>query len=427
MIQAGDSVVSAADADSEAAAEQLVADALDDIDGADAEFGILFCSTAFDLEPFIDMVHDELSSHDIDWVGCSTAGEITAQGPKKHSAVLLLVGGDGIAATVGVAPEAYDDPVAAGKAAAGDAAQQFADDERDDILFTVLPGQTFTQESVTFDVLNGIVRAVPDVPVVGGAAGDDYQLHTTYQFYNGEIYTDAVVLAGISSTYPIHTGKGHGLRQKVASGVVNETDGTVLKTISGQPAAEFYADAIDTSVWRLRLPMLPPRYVTLKTSLRYIYLYLTRQTDLKLQRVFRESLEHTIAVEMGSDDYRVVSPLWVNWDNGLVLQTPVPENQAIHIVNGNRDDVVNAGTSAFSHIDTPEEDPVFGVFSDCMVRNIMLSDDEQATAVEALHDTLNCPLIGFYSYGEIGGSDTHLCTAQNQTVSGFVITEPVDD
>lgn len=429
MVTAGTGTVDAAGTDAAAAAEQLVDQTVADLDG-DPDFGFLFCSTRFDVDALAAAVDDELSTYDTDWVGCTTAGEITPDGAGHGGAVLLLVDGDDITFTTGVATDVHASPVEAGETAAAAALDGMdAADDRDRLLFTMIAGQSFTDDPVEFDVLNGIVQTAPDVQIAGGAAADDHRFDTTYQFCNGTVYEDAVVLAGISSPHPVRTGKAHGLHDEIASGVVTAAEGNVIKEINGVPAARFYADVIGVPVWKMQFPVIPPAKLLkqpwmvgslAKTAGRYLYLLLTGRHPTTPQQIINYSLEQTLAVEV-SGEYRVLSPVSITPGHGLKVNAAVQENQAIHVVEGETGDVVQAGKHAFDHV-PEDEDPVFGVVSDCNMRDWLLSEQEQEAAVSALQSALGCPVAGFYAYGEIGGKD-RICTFQNQTVSGFVVAE----
>ncbi len=449
-VRVGEGVISNDQLDGAEAGQQLVENALDDGDMESADFGILFCSTDFDMEPFITGVHMVLSELDAEWVGCTAAGELSKQGATNSSAVLLLIDGNELTFDVGVADGIQRHPVSAGAEAAAQVTaawfdidtassdEEIADadvmdriDEADDthrILFALGAGQTLDQEERGFDMLRGIVRSAPDVPIVGGTAGDSFRMLATYQFHNGEIYEDAVVLTGISSPYPIKTGMDHGLHDKMASGVVTSTDGNVITEINGEPAATFYADTIGVPLWKLKLPSLPVETIHSQTLLNYLRLWMRGENTIKAQRLFKYTLRYSMAVELTPDRFRIVEPQIITANNGLKMKTQVPENQAIHVVTGDREDIVNAVHTAFEEV--PDDDqytPAFGVFADCIMRRMLLDGDDRDQEIQLLRDTVGCPMIGFYSHGEIGGKSEKFCTFQSQSVTGFVMMQPTDD
>ncbi len=434
MTGAGSGMVSSKEYNGATAADRLVDDALDDGDLESADFAFLFCSVEFDLDPFIDQLDARLSDLGADWVGCTTVGELSDTGPTAGCAVLLLVESDDVSFTVSVADNIHDHPEESGEAAVEDILETWelngdtVDDssDRDRALHAMLAGQTFTREEVGFDILQGIVRKAPDLPIVGGGAGDDLRMHQTYQFHNGEIYEDALILTGIASDHRIVTGMENGLHDKMASGVVTSSDGCVIEEINGEPAATFYADAIDASLRRMKLPAFFPEAFHPDEMLRYLYLLFTGKTNMKLQHIVKHAMDHSMAIEMGSDNYRIITPMTITDDGGIVVKTPVPENNAIHVVEGDDDDVVNAARNIFTDIGE-DSDPLFCIVSDCVWRRLAFTDDEQASAVEQLVNHVDCPVIGYYGNGEIGGNSGSFCTFHNQSVSGFAVTRDTDE
>lgn len=403
----GEGVVHVEEVDGHDAAEQLVEAALQDGGMESPDFGFLFCSPRFDVEEVVSGVHDALSEYGTEFVGGTTSGELSKAGSTFGSAVLLLVDSDEMSFFTGYADGLHDDPVAAGEHAIDTAiTDAYLQSDRYRAVFTVMAGLTATQPGVEFKVLEGLSRRLgTDIPVIGGSAADDMRLDQTFQFLNGQVFEDAVVVAAIESDLPIRVGQEHGMNTKLATGVITAVDGKVIREISGRPAAEFYADAIGTTVEDLQDTFEAP-------------------SGIELQNVFRYALEKTLADEITPGNLRLFTPIAVTEDGGLDITVELSENTSIYVVEGEDADIISAGRDAFAHISTDEERPIFGVMSDCTCRNTGMGPENAAKEVEQLRDFLQCPVVGFYGYGEIGGTDEAFCTFKNQTISGFVVTEP---
>jgi len=383
------------DKNSEEHAEAL----LDDIDRQeDVSLAVLFCSTKFDLENFVPELNDSLGD-DTELIGCTGLGEISNNGSTKEGAVLLTVTCEESDFHVGMSAEMRGDPEEAGNIAARRAVKDtdFVKSDRNRLVYTLMAGVPNAKE---FEALRGIVEETgTEMPVVGGSAGETVpEMDRTYQFYCGEVHENSVVVCAIESENELLARQGHGLHNKIATGVVNEVDGTTIEKISGKPAAEFYADAIDKDLDFLKDTWESPAG--------------------EMQNTFKVGLKKALAEDLGQDNLRPLHPEAVTEDHGLQVNTEINENSSIHVVEGDKDDLINAAGDAFKDV----KNPIFGLMVDCACRSLALEEEELDEEVQAIVDTVQCPIAGFYSYGEIGGEGS-FCTVKKQTVSGFVMAE----
>lgn len=385
----------------------------------DYDFGFLFISPHFkDIEGLVE----EFDSHAKveSYVGATTCGEISSEGSTNDAAVFLGVKSDEIVFSAGDSDKGYSDPKQAGEEAINQAkTENFPDDGKNNLVYALTPGPTLNEENQDTDVLKGILSVAGDVSVVGGSAGDDYALKNTYQIKDGEIDNSKVVAVTIATEKEIETGKKHGFTDKKVTGLVTETEGNELKKVGDKPAAEFYADAIDVEKEKLSKPLDISFLKQLKMLPRIIYSKLRGKEPIIPKKVFYYSLENAFADEVGND-LRILTPYDLTEDGGLLLNTEVSENEAIYVVQGERDDIIGAAENIFEE-DSSEES--FAVINDCSARNMMLDDEELEEEVRRIEESINGPVVGLYGMGEIGGKNKELCTVQNSTVSGFMISE----
>jgi hypothetical protein len=78
------------------------------------------------------------------------------------------------------------------------------------------------------------------VPLVGGGAGDNMRMVTSYQFHNGQIMREAVVAAVIGSDEPIGLAVRHGWRRSGDGMVVTGSAGNDVHTLDDRPALEVF-------------------------------------------------------------------------------------------------------------------------------------------------------------------------------------------
>lgn len=383
------------------------------------EFGFLFVSPHFkDIEGLVKEFDDHV---DIDnYVGATTCGEISSEGSTNDAAVFLGVNSDEISFSVGSSDKGYSAPREAGEKAINKAkSESFPEEGKNNLVYALTPGPTLNKENKDAEILKGVLSEAGDVSVVGGSAGDDYALKSTYQIMNGEVSDSMVITATITTEKEIETGKEHGFTDKKVTGLVTEADGHELKKIGDKPAAEFYADAIGVEREELARPMKVSISKQLKMLPRIVYSKLQGKNPIVPKKVFEYSLENAFADEIGND-LRILTPYDVTDEGGLLLNTKISENKAIYVVQGERDEIIGATEDIFEE-DNSEES--FAVINDCSARNMMLDDDELDEEVDRIEESINGPVVGFYGMGEIGGKNKELCTVQNSTVSGFMISE----
>jgi hypothetical protein len=78
------------------------------------------------------------------------------------------------------------------------------------------------------------------VPLVGGSAGDDLKMTRTFQLYDDQVLTDAVVAAGIASDAPLGIGVRHGWRRVGEPMLVTGSGGNRVYTLDDRPALDVY-------------------------------------------------------------------------------------------------------------------------------------------------------------------------------------------
>jgi hypothetical protein len=395
--------------------KKLVEEAREDGGIEKEDFGILFTSTRFEFRPVIEAVKQEIDS---DWIGGTTVAEISAEGSEDGSAVLMLLESDEIYfSTVSSTPVSEGAEKAAEKAV-NDIEDGF-DPEKNNMLFTLVPGFTLEKDGREFKFLKGLEKKLErDIQITGGSTGDAHQLRENYQIENGEIYADKAVMTLIKTENEIETGMGHGFKDSIKTGIVTEADGRLVKEISGEPAAQFYADAIDAEVDDFDRIYDTKFNEKLKAGLYYIYLKLRRKNPNMFDEILHYSLESSIAHQIQQGKYRLIAPLEVK-NGGIKLMDKIQEGQTVDVLETDKESVINAGREAFS--DVKSDDVLFGVIADCANRHMILDDDERDEEIQGVADEIGDKIVGFYGEGEIGDGGLGMCTFMSQTLTGFVV------
>ncbi len=196
-----------------------------------------FCSSHFDLDELAAAINAHFKG--IPVIGCTTSGEIGPAGYRSGTlAGFSIPARSFTAATTCIDGLADFDEVCAREATTellqavdGRAERSFA--------FLLADGLCGREERLTFL----LQRALGDIAVVGGSAGDDGRFAATHVFANGSFRGDRAVLATVTTSRPFTVFRSSHF---VAAGeplVVTDADPArrLVREINGRPAAVEYA------------------------------------------------------------------------------------------------------------------------------------------------------------------------------------------
>jgi hypothetical protein len=336
------------------AARAALAEAADD----DARLLLVFASSDYDLRPLTAAIGDVAAG--IAVVGCSSAGEISAEGPGAGSVLVVALGGDGFSFSA-TAVSASANPRDAGARAAaciGDVA-----DREHRVLLLLSDGPTARQP----DIVRGAYSvAGAGVPLVGGVGGRRAQPARPSLIYGATVLEDAVIGIAIGSDAPIGVGVRHGWRPVGEPMLVTRAaPGRVLE-LDGRPAAEVY---------RERLGGHQPVAVTLAHP-------------LGMQRRVGEA--HT---------------RWVG-DDGAAdrsLDSCVPAGAMVWLMESDADGVKDATDAACrAALDGLGGDSALALLAfDCNARLLFLGDGVGDEVARLARHAGDAALAGLYTFGEI--------------------------
>jgi len=345
-------------------------DALTQLGVPDAHLAIVFASVQYDQEKMLGGVRSVIK--DALLVGCSTAGEITNEGPlQKRSVAVMLMHSDTVKFYGGVGENIKTDTRGAGKAAADQVKGQAKESLKAFMMFPdVLTGNGA-------DIVRGVLDSLGEhFPVVGGAAGDDFQFKQTYQYLNDKVYSGAVVGLGLSGDFKIGIGVKHGWIPVGAPKKVTKSNGSVLHELDGEPAIKIYED----------------------------YFGEEEAKQLKTETLAKLAITYPLGMRFeGSDEMLIRDPITVDEHGSITCAAEIPEGSEIQLMIGSREEAVKvaavAAQNAYEQLDGSAPKGV--VIFNCIARN-KLFGDRIGDEIDAIQNVLgrDVPLIGFYTYGE---------------------------
>lgn len=346
--------------------------------------GMVFCSARHD----VDRIRALFNEHDIDLIGCTTAGEIVDVHLYENSIAVLLLDLPADAYFVATAEHQVHDVYEKALGLGELAGKQF----RNPALLILSGGITVNAELVIKGLQDG---AGKNLPIYGGLAGDDLALEKTIAFSDAlasdnclamlAIDTDKVLLKGLAIS---------GWKPVGGVNTITKCEGNVIYAINGEPAYDVFIRYFGFSEGPDKLDHL-----------------VTIQTNYPLQLLRKEG-------------YTVLrSPILVNKANrSITLAAGVEEGEQFRFSTSPGFEVIEQTVSEFGLLqkDFPEADALI-LFS-CKGRHgafgPMLEDE-----VRGIHEQWGKPMVGLLTYGEFGDNGKGSCEFHNETCSLVILKE----
>ena len=339
---------------------------------------IVFCAVSHDFSA----LGQQLGERGLAVVGATTAGEIANAEVLEDACVVMLLEIDpGTFAVEFQAKGSGETMLELSQQLGRSAAERFPHP----IVLAFASGLATDGEAVVHGVRAG---AGHDLPLFGGLAADDLKMENTYVFSNDGATEEGLIgLVLDGERFEVEGIATSGWQSVGVDKVVTRSEANVVYTIDGEPALDVYRKYFDLG-----------------------------------EQVGRQQ---SIVMDLG-----VQFPLSVQRENGTsVLRAPLlsdPESQALIFAGGVPEgakvkfcippslDIVEQVVEEAASVQQclPEADAM--ILISCKARHSALGplvEDE----IEGLHSLWNAPMLGYFSYGEIGGREPHLCDFHNET------------
>jgi hypothetical protein len=318
-------------------------------------------------------------------VGCSTAGEISGTSIEDETLTVAIARFDHTKLRSAFEPIGPESSFAAGVRIARALAK---DDLRGVFVVSSADGVNGSQLAL------GMQDVLRDVPISGALAADGTRFERTWIVAGGhrrEGFVGAVGFYGDAVTLG-HGSKG-GWDKFGPERRITRSKGNVLYELDGRPALELYKSYLGELA--AGLPA---------TALLYP---LTIRTDRSAPDAFvRTVLSHSDA------------------EQSLTFAGDMPQGSLAQLMRANFDRLVLAAADAAESSLAAVARAELCVAVSCVGRRLVLGERAEEET-EAVADVVpsNCPIIGFYSYGELSPLSTGGCRLHNQTMTLTTFTE----
>lgn len=356
--------------DSHAVGVNACEDAIAKLGNDSPDLIIVFASVEYDQEKVLAGVRSVSGSALL--VGCSTAGEITTEGPaKRHSVAVMAIKSAEMRFYTGVGEN-----IAAGSRDAGrHVAEAVKAAARGNFQAFMMFPDILTGNGA--DIVRGVLDVLgPHFLVVGGAPGDDFKFQKTYQYMNERAYSGSVVGVGFAGNFKVGVGVKHGWIPIGIPMKATKSEGAILHELDGKPAINIYRDYFGEEEAKA----------------------LEKETLAKL------AITYPLGIKIEeSDEMLIRDPITVDKKGSITCAAEIPEGSTIQLMVGSHEEAILVAKSAAENAVKQLEGatPKAVVIFNCIAR-AKLFGDRSGEEIDKIQEVIgkNVPLIGFYTYGE---------------------------
>lgn len=314
-------------------------------------------------------------------VGGTTAGEISTEGFSTNSVVVMAIKSNDILFSAGLGRNIRKSEIKAGQQVAKEVLKKMPKNKAKSLII-------FT-DSMAGDGLQ-IVKGIQSVlgeefEIVGGALGDEDKFKKTYQYYNGKVYTNTVPGLLVGGNINTSTGVMSGWKSIGNRFCCTSSKSNVVYTFDKKRAFDFY----ESLLGKERAKKLPA------IGLEYPLGMIDEKAKIR-----------------GKEYFQIRCPLAVDKKKGTVtLAASIPEGKSVTLTSASRSDVIEGSRLAAEQAKKTlgKHKPRLILMFSCIARKMVLGIRTQEE-VDAVKNVLgkDVPMIGFYTYGEIGPIDKNV-------------------
>lgn len=334
---------------------------------------IIFCSIVLDQDKMLDGV-SELSG-DAVIVGCSTAGEISSEGMSAEgSVVIMAISSDQVKFWGAIGNHILWNPKKAGEECANTLQYNSSGYITSCLMFLdVLSGNA---DATIGGFLN---KLGPSFPVCGGVASDDLLFFETYQYFQKKAYRGSIVGLGLSGEYQSAAVAMHGFLPIGIARKVTRSEGTTLLELDGKPATSIYED----------------------------YFGLEHTHDLHVGLLPSLATSYPLGVYMPeSEEVLLRNPIFVDQKGGMTFASAIPVGAEIRLmisdVERGLETAELAANEVIKKLNGKKPKAVIIINSVSRKKMFGLRVDEEIEVIQRILGR-DVPMVGFYSYAQVGG------------------------
>lgn len=310
-------------------------------------------------------------------VGCTDAGGISTAGPKRRCVTVIGLIAKGGRFVTGIARDASHNPTKAGEAL-GNAL--LGDSPAYPKGLLMFPDGLSTSGS---EVLRGLEKRVGlDLPIVGGAAADDFFFQKSFQYFNDEVLTDSVPGVLFCGDIKLGIGVRHGWVPLGRPRRVTRAAGRVVYQLDKLPAVSIYED----------------------------YLGIKRE-DLMGEPLAHVAITYPLGTSIeGQSEYLLRDAIRVGRAGSLICTGEIQQGSSVRLMIGGYESALEAAQqAAYDAAEQVGRQRLAGALIFSSVARQKVLGSEFHGEIDVIRDALGgsgVRLGGFYTYGEVAPSES---------------------
>ena len=351
-------------------------------DGYSPSIAIIFCSAMQDRKALVNLFDQK----GIDVFGSTTAGEILDSEIMEHSTVIMLLDmkKEHYKIFYKESPETYTVSKELAK---------FAKDTFDDpSIIVVSSGLTIDAEHI----INGIKDYDNLIPLYGGLAGDDLQMKGSYVFGNDfETSNGLAALVLDNNKINIQGIATSGWDNIGVDKTITKSQGNVVYTIDDEPAVDVFVK----------------------------FFQFTESVDHRSEIIAMNFAQYPLQLKKENGNTVLRAPMMVDIESrALIFAGGIPQGSKVQFSVPPGFDLIDKTSERISELKDTVENPDAVLIFSCKARHLALGPimEDEAGKIRAIW---NKPLIGFFTYGEIGTAKDSVCDFHNETCSLVLLEE----
>jgi|GEM_PF-1857014 len=366
------------EAGAEAAREALKKAGTDDCD-------IVFVHSTDGYENYEELLKGVKSEvGDASLVGTLAGGVIVGEGADEDlkCVAAMAVKSEEVKFTPVIVDGLGNDPQGVGEKLAEEVSQKWPEDKEAKLLLLYPGGLTVNPDSLFRGIENNLPKKLP---FVGGTSGGTGELRKTLQFFDGEVFNDAVIGVAVSGDFNFEAGVSHGaVPSKHLKHTITKASGNIIHEVDDKPAIEIYRDFLGDELSSMNL--LAQSTVCLGT---------------KVPEDIKDQYEEVIL--------RI--PLQVLEDGSLVMAAEWPEGTDIFVCKRDPKNLIEKSRETSETIkenikEKGKEDPQLIFHFNCLGRaggNQAMGEEFTKEEIRNAREPFgeDVAWLGWYTYGEI--------------------------
>lgn len=339
------------------------------------------------IDCHLELLPDLFNRHEIDLVGCSSSGEIYQESffEKGITGLFLDINSNSYQISLDKKVENRCHEVGLGL---GEKGANFCSSSS----FLTFFGMTACAESLIKGIQDYLGE---DVMIFGGMAGDDFRMEETFILCNEGIFSDSSITLIFDQNKVELKGRAIcGWEPIGAMNTITHAEGNIIYRINDKPALQAFED--------------------------YFGSFHNNQEEVDALAV--GVAQYPLQIVRGNDTVLRAALKIIEEDQSIMIAGPVKTGDKFKFSVAPGFEIIEETIEGYREYHATQSSADAMILVSCKARHMSLGPmvEEEIRGIQNLWQK---PLVGFFSYGEVGLSDTGDCNFYNETCSLVLINE----